>query len=61
MLDAGGEVTTEEAVAKVKACNAAWRTECEECPLNVQTCGHGIACRALVDVMLTLEVWHGPG
>lgn len=52
-------MTTEEAVAKVKACNAAWRTECEKCPLNVKTCGHGNACRALVDVMLTLEVWHG--
>lgn len=52
-------MTTEEAVVKVKACNAEWRTECEECPLNVKTNGHGNACRALVDVMLTLEMEHG--
>lgn len=59
MLDEGGEVTIEEAAAKVKECNAAWRTECEGCPLNVKTSRRVNACRALVDVMLTLEVWHG--
>ena len=52
-------MTIEEAAAKVKECNAAWRTECEGCPLNVKTSRRVNACRALVDVMLTLEVWHG--